>query len=66
MNLLVPPFDDVHVRKAANLVMDKAALIQATGGPTTGDVATTIEPPAVLPETGRLRPLPDLPDFIGT
>jgi peptide/nickel transport system substrate-binding protein len=64
MNLLVPPFDDVHVRKAANLVMDKAALIQATGGPTTGDVATTIEPPAVLPDTGSYDPYPS-PDFAG-
>jgi peptide/nickel transport system substrate-binding protein len=58
MNMLVPPFDDVHVRKAVNLVVDKAALLQATGGPTTGDVATTVEPPTVLPETGSYDPYP--------
>jgi len=58
MNLLVPPFDDVHVRKAVNFAVDKAALLQATGGPTTGVVATTIEPPAVLPETGTYDPYP--------
>jgi peptide/nickel transport system substrate-binding protein len=64
MNLLVPPFDDIHVRKAVNFVVDKASLLQATGGPTTGEVATTIEPPAVLPETGDYDPYPS-PDFAG-
>jgi peptide/nickel transport system substrate-binding protein len=64
MNLLVPPFDDIHVRKAVNLVVDKASLLQATGGPTTGEVATTIEPPAVLPETADYDPYPT-PDFAG-
>jgi peptide/nickel transport system substrate-binding protein len=64
MNLIVPPFDDVHVRKAVNFVLDKAALLQATGGPTTGDVATTIEPPTVLPDTGSYDPYPS-PDFAG-
>ncbi len=64
MNLIVPPFDDIHVRKAVNLVIDKAALLQATGGPTTGDVATTIEPPTVLPDTGDYDPYPS-PDFAG-
>jgi peptide/nickel transport system substrate-binding protein len=44
MNLTQPPFDDVHVRKAANLVMDKAGLQRAWGGPTRGDIATHIVP----------------------
>lgn len=48
MNLTQPPFDDVHVRKAANLVMDKDALRRAWGGPTAGDIATHIIPPTVL------------------
>jgi peptide/nickel transport system substrate-binding protein len=52
MNLLVPPFDDIHVRKAANFVVDKAAMLQSTGGPSTGLIATTVEPPSVLPELG--------------
>lgn len=62
MNLIVPPFDDVHVRRAVNYVIDKAALLQATGGPTSGEVATTIEPPEVLPDTGSYDPYatPDL------
>jgi peptide/nickel transport system substrate-binding protein len=64
MNMIVPPFDDVNVRKAVNLVTDKAALLQATGGPTTGEVATTIEPPTVLPETADFDPYPS-PDFAG-
>jgi peptide/nickel transport system substrate-binding protein len=31
MNLDQPPFDDIHVRKAVNLVLDKAAILQAWG-----------------------------------
>jgi peptide/nickel transport system substrate-binding protein len=64
MNLLVPPFDDVHVRRAVNLAVDKAALLQAAGGPTAGLVATTIEPPGVLPDTASYDPYPS-PDFAG-
>jgi peptide/nickel transport system substrate-binding protein len=45
MNLTVPPFDDVHVRRAVNLVMDKASILQAWGGPISGDIATHIQPP---------------------
>lgn len=39
MNLGVPPFDDIHVRKAVNLVYDKAGGRQLGGGPLTGDNA---------------------------
>jgi peptide/nickel transport system substrate-binding protein len=45
MNLTQPPFDDVHVRKAVNLVMDKAGILQAWGGEVSGDIATHIQPP---------------------
>ncbi len=38
MNLALPPFDDIHVRKAMNLAIDKAGLIQAAGE-RTGEVA---------------------------
>ena len=48
MNLTQPPFDDIHVRKAANLAIDKRALIQVSGGPITGDPATHIVPDAIL------------------
>jgi peptide/nickel transport system substrate-binding protein len=48
MNLTTPPFDDINVRKAANWIMDKAAIQQAYGGTTVGDVATHIWPPIVL------------------
>jgi len=44
MNLTQPPFDDIHVRRAMNWVMDKTALVQAWGGPTIGQVATHIVP----------------------
>lgn len=45
MNLAVPPFDDIHVRKAVNLVIDKEGLQRAWGGETAGDIATHIMPP---------------------
>jgi peptide/nickel transport system substrate-binding protein len=39
MNLAIPPFDDVQVRKAVNYVIDKAELIELSGGPLAGEVA---------------------------
>jgi peptide/nickel transport system substrate-binding protein len=48
MNWAVPPFDDIHVRKAANWIMDKAAILQAWGGSTAGQIATHNLPPIVL------------------
>ena len=44
MNLTQPPFDDIHVRKAMNWVMDKEGLRRAWGGPVKGDVAHHIVP----------------------
>ena len=38
MNLALPPFDDVHVRKAVNYAVDKAALLDLWGGPTAGEI----------------------------
>lgn len=51
LNLTQPPFDDIHVRKAANLVMDKEGLRRAWGGETAGEIATHIIPDAMLNET---------------
>jgi peptide/nickel transport system substrate-binding protein len=48
MNMTTAPFDDIHVRKAANLIMDKAAMLQAWGGPSFGQIATHIMPPIVV------------------
>jgi peptide/nickel transport system substrate-binding protein len=44
MNLTQPPFDDVHVRRALNWIMDKGALQQAWGGSLTGKIAHHIAP----------------------
>lgn len=49
MNLAVPPFDDVQVRKATNLVMNKAGLLRAWGGPVVGQIGTHILPPTLAP-----------------
>lgn len=48
MNMAEPPFDDIHVRKAANLVMDKEGLRRAWGGETTGEIATHIVPDTLV------------------
>ncbi|MFH1103472.1 MAG: ABC transporter substrate-binding protein, partial [Actinomycetota bacterium] len=47
MNLTAAPFDDIHVRKAANLIMDKAGILQAWGGDISGVIATHIQPPGL-------------------
>jgi peptide/nickel transport system substrate-binding protein len=52
MNMTVPPFDDLHIRKAVNWVLDRQALLLAEGGPAAVQVATHIIPPTVL--NGRL------------
>ena len=48
MNLTQPPFDDIHIRKAMNLIMDKQGLRRAWGGPTAGAIATHIVPDAMF------------------
>jgi peptide/nickel transport system substrate-binding protein len=47
MNLTQPPFDDLHVRKAMNLIMDKSAMRLADGGAIAGQIATHIVPPVL-------------------
>ncbi len=48
MNLTQPPFDDVHVRKAMNWIIDKAALQQAWGGAYLGPIANHMIPDSVF------------------
>jgi peptide/nickel transport system substrate-binding protein len=48
MNLTQAPFDDIHVRKAMNYIIDKQALRKGWGGPTAGDIATHIVPNPIL------------------
>ncbi len=53
MNLTTPPFDDVHVRKAMNLVMDLEGIQRAWGGPVFGSPPTHMLPNSLL----------DIPDY---
>ena len=48
LNTAVPPFDDVHVRKAVNLAIDKQALRRAARGGLGGRIAGHIAPDALL------------------
>ena len=49
MNLTTPPFDDVHVRKALNLVMDLEGIQRAWGGPVQGSTPTDVLPDTMMP-----------------
>jgi peptide/nickel transport system substrate-binding protein len=44
LNLTQAPFDDIHVRRAMNYVLDKVAAIQSWGGPTIGKIANHVVP----------------------
>lgn len=48
MNLTQAPFDDVHVRRAMNWVMDRGSLRKAWGGATAGGIAQHILPDSML------------------
>jgi peptide/nickel transport system substrate-binding protein len=48
MNLTQAPFDDVHVRRAVNLALDKEGLQRAWGGPLLGEIATHVLPDSLL------------------
>jgi len=48
MNLTQPPFDDIHVRKAMNWIMDKEGLRRAWGGSPKGDIGTHIVPDTIF------------------
>jgi peptide/nickel transport system substrate-binding protein len=48
MNLTQPPFDDIHVRRALNWIVDKAALRQVWGGPLIGKIAGHIVPDGIF------------------
>jgi peptide/nickel transport system substrate-binding protein len=51
LNLTQPPFDDIHVRKAMNWILDKNGMQKAWGGPTAGDIAQHIVPNELLNNT---------------
>ena len=38
-NLAAPPFDDIHIRKAVNLALDKAGMRTFRGGESVGEIA---------------------------
>ncbi|WP_392673745.1 ABC transporter substrate-binding protein [Streptomyces sp. LN785] len=61
----VPPFGDVHARRAVHYAADKILLQQARGGPVTGgDLTTALFPPR-LPAHQELDRYPTGPDLRG-
>ncbi len=65
LNLTQPPFDDIHVRKAVNLAMDKRGLQLAWGGELAGAIATHVFPDSITgDENVGFDPYPS-PDSAG-
>src|SRR5256712_11339792 len=58
MNLAVPPFDDIHVRRAVNYILNKSALLEAHGGDLTGRILTHYRPDSLENDA----PVADDPD----
>jgi peptide/nickel transport system substrate-binding protein len=48
MNIAVPPFDDIHVRKAMNYVIDKDALRRTRGGELFGQITGHFIPSSLM------------------
>jgi len=47
MNVAVPPFDDIHVRRAVQFIVDKQDVIDQQGGALTGRIATHVVPDGI-------------------
>jgi peptide/nickel transport system substrate-binding protein len=48
LNVFQPPTDDVHVRKALNWAIDKAALLRLIGGSINGEITSHFVPPGMM------------------
>jgi peptide/nickel transport system substrate-binding protein len=48
LNTTLPPFDDVRVRRALNLAVDRAAVAKALGGPQLAQVTCQLRPPGTV------------------
>jgi peptide/nickel transport system substrate-binding protein len=48
MNLALPPFDDIHVRRAVNHAIDKTRVVEAFGGPYSAAPVGHIAPDGLL------------------
>lgn len=50
---MVEPFDNYHCRRAVQYAAEKPDLLDAFGGPATGDIASTMIPPTISGHDGR-------------
>ncbi len=64
LNTAVPPFDDVRVRRALNLAVDRALVVDLTGGPEAGAPTCQLLPPG-LPGYRPICPFTAAPSAAG-
>ena len=65
LNVYEPPVDDIHVRKALNLIWPRAELRALSGGEIQGDYATHFIPPSLMGGLGADYQPYETPDFKG-
>ncbi|MFM7718853.1 MAG: ABC transporter substrate-binding protein [Actinomycetota bacterium] len=65
LNVYEPPVDDIHVRKALNLIWPRAELRTLGGGEIQGDYATHFIPPSLMGGLGADYQPYETPDFKG-
>jgi peptide/nickel transport system substrate-binding protein len=53
LNVFQAPMDDIHIRKAVNWVIDRAALLRLIGGPDQGEITSHFIPPSMLDGLGQ-------------
>jgi peptide/nickel transport system substrate-binding protein len=66
MNMGLPPFDDLHVRRAVQYAIDKAGLLRVSGGSATGYVANHYVPDVLLTTSDGTQLLEDYDPFPST
>jgi ABC-type transport system substrate-binding protein len=63
LNARLPPFADARVRRAANLAVDRGAIVRLLGGPAQATPTSGLLPRTLLPPELDAEPYPPAPDL---